>query len=46
MSNDVLKINKLEQFEKFKNDKQIIEICIRDKKKRFKKFQKVILMFN
>ena len=43
MSNDVLKINKLEQFEKFKNDKQIIEICIRDKKKRLKKFQKVMI---
>ena len=36
-------VNRIEELAKFANDKQIIEIVMRDKKKKYKTFQKVCL---
>lgn len=40
---DILHVNTLEQLQRFLNDDSLIEIAIRNKKKRFKTFQKIAL---
>lgn len=43
MAGDILEITSLEQLKLFFNDEELLEICTRGAKKRFKSFQKIVI---